>query len=599
MKYRKELPLLFLLLIGVLFTLQSCKKDDGNSSEPIEISLNDTEARPLQILNIEVSGMDALNASYLGSIGEIETEFYPSNESNSSFLVCVVPEDISTGAHELSIEIDGSSYTSSINILANEPVSTPDDVFDQYYNDYTTAEYIDFIDEVELENALNELRALPQDEKILAAQMLANNRVILDDIAQLIADTESETGLEYGKQQACGVLCVIGGATAIIGAFISAPVVTAVGLGVLAGLVARALKPVLTALWEKVSTGVTSALRLGYDRMAYITELVYDEAIQMISNKTEQVPDTIYIENGSPLKLAIKTVREPLISESNRSTYTEVNAFLEAYYRLKSFLQGTDYQVPELESGEISDFAGDLNDFSISVDNSLVTVSNISGTPQLAEVSFDSPQEGAHIFNFTYSYENIEGTVSSFTQTARLLNINTYGSFNGPSVNFSASNNDELVNARIYNGNQVRIWLGNASGSISPDSTGTTGEMDDLYLELSGYNGVGTYTAYSLNTGEGISNFNSDVNLVYDYDIDDFGGANHCSYFSGAVGGNGSEGISGSVTITDEEQIGPYLVLEGSFDITLTVDANTHTLGQGTCNLPATFTGNFRVAAEY
>jgi hypothetical protein len=70
---------LFLLLSVVLV---SCKKDTGGGeeNEPTQITLNVGEARPLQILSAEITGTSIQAASYSGSIGEVEVEFYPSNE---------------------------------------------------------------------------------------------------------------------------------------------------------------------------------------------------------------------------------------------------------------------------------------------------------------------------------------------------------------------------------------------------------------------------------------------------------------------------------------------------------------------------------------
>lgn len=589
------------LALWVGIVLVSCKKDTGGGDgvDPVEMSIGASEVRPLQILPVAVSGVSLVNAAYNGTIGGMDVEFYPANENAYSSLVCVVPENIGTGIQTITVDIEGQTLSSDVNVLPNETITTPEDVFDQFYADYTTTEYAEFIDEAEFQSALDDLRALPETDRLMAAQMLANNRVALDNIAQAIANAEAETGLSYGKvDAACGILCVIGGATAVIGTFLSAPIATAVGIGVLAGLVAKALKPVVTALWNKLVTGVTAALRLGYDRMAYITELVYDQADQMISNKVEEIPDTIYLENGSPLKLAVKTVREPIISENNRAEFTEVGSFLDMYYDLVDFLAGTEYQVPALQNGEVADYALDLDDFSISVDNPLVTVSEISGTPELAEVTFDSPQQGAHVFDFTYSYVNEEGLESSFTQTARLLNISTFGNWSGAGSSFSATNDDYELHCALsqdgFYGTVVTVGLGNAAGSSDPDCTGVV-FFDELRFVLAGYDGPGTYDAYTFSSERGVREVDVDVNLGWNYDIDDFFGDDHCGFFSGSNG----EGIAGTVTITSDEWIGSKFVVDGNFNVTLTQEADGYTpYGTGPCGLPVSFTGDFRVAAN-
>ena len=588
--------ILFFFLLAL--ALVSCTKESGGGDGPeqTQITLNVSEARPLQILTAGISGASVQGGTYFGSIGGIEVTFVPTNEQSTSSLVCVVPENVGAGMQTLTVEVDGETLTSDLTILPNETIGVPMDVFDQFYADYTTAEYAPFIDENELQTALDDLRALPESDRLIAAQMLANNRVVLDNIAQVIADAEAQTGLGFGKTQSCDMLCIIGAAAAVVGAFVTAPIGSAIGLGILAGYVARALKPVVTALWNKVVTGIVAAVRLGYDRMAYVTELVYDEADQMISNKVEEVPDTIFLENGRPLKLAIKTVREPIVSEDNRSEYAEVGVFLDAYYRLQNFLTGTEYQVPALESGEVEDFALDLDDFSISVDNPLVTVSEITGTPELAEVVFDSPQQGAHIFNFTYSYVNDEGTESNFTQTARLTNISTFGNWSGAGSSFSATNDQDLVSGVAeYDGNanaELRIWIGDRSGSTLPEYTGVKA-LDELWFLIDGYNGPGTYAPYNPSTSNGIRQVSIYANGLYDYDTDEFVEDDLCWYLES---GNMGEGIGGSVTITNEELIGPFLVLDGDFTIIVTSDGVQN--GDGNCSFPASVSGSFRTAVS-
>lgn len=591
------------LALWVGIVLVSCKKDTGGGDgvDSVEMSISASEVRPLQILPVAVSGVSLVNAAYNGTIGGMDVEFYPANENAYSSLVCVVPENVGTGIQTITVDIEGQTLSSDVNVLPNETISTPEDVFDQFYADYTTTEYAEFIDEAEFQSALDDLRALPETDRLIAAQMLANNRVALDNIAQSIANAEAETGLSYGKVDAsCGILCVIGGATAVIGTFLSAPIATAVGIGVLAGLVAKALKPVVTALWNKLVTGVTAALRLGYDRMAYITELVYDQADQMISNKVEAIPDTIYLENGSPLKLAVKTVREPIISENNRDEYTEVGGFLDMYYDLVDFLAGTEYQVPSLQNGEVADYALDLDDFSISVDNPLVTVSEISGTPELAEVTFDSPQQGAHVFDFTYSYVNEEGLESSFTQTARLLNIEQYVNWSGTS-SFSDTDSrsmdvrtDLFENVNMENDRWVNFELGNFWHVNDHETYSGVVRVDRVYFRITDYTGPGTYTNVTGTFPDvGVMDVNIKVNVPFEmstgnwlWDNTDF-----CTYAESSYG----QGYSATVTVIEDEWIADYLVITGTFNITVT---NPSIHNSGSCTSPANFTGNFQVAAE-
>jgi hypothetical protein len=511
---------------------------------------------------------------------------------------------VGAGIQTLTIEVNAEVLTASLTVLPNETVNTPEDVFDTFYADYTTPEYIDFIDEVEFQVALDELRALPEPDRLIAAQMLANNRVILDNIAQVIANAEAETGLDFGKTETGGILFVIGAATAVIGVFLSAPIATAVGVGVLAGLVLKALKPVVKALWNKLVTGVTMALRLGYDGMSYITELVYDAGNQIIESKVEALPDTIFLENGSALKFAVKTVREPIISEENREEYAELGTFLDMYNRLQDFLAGTDYQIPSLETGEIADFALDLDNFSISVDNPVVDVSEITGTPELAAVSFDSPVDGAHIFNFTYTYVNDEGTETSFTQTARLMNISEYADWSGAGVSFSDTDSRSVIGSTVIiqsSGESQRyfnISLGNFWHVNDPAFTGVV-RVNTVYFRIEDYEGPGTYTVVTGNfPDQGIMDVTMRCNAPYDSDQGAWLWSNtdYCLFSEAGYGA----GYDATVTIADEEWIGNILVLEGNFNITMLNNGNSGGIGipSSSCPAPTTFTGDFRIAAE-
>lgn len=597
------MPHRYLLIIFVFaLNLFSCVKEKPDNSYYGTVSLTPltSEVRPLQMLSFYVENYNVQDGNVSATLGGIELELYPQDEYNDKMLVALVPEGISTGTNSLEGNVNGTPFSASINVLPNVSITSPSDVFDQFYSDFTTAEYADYVDETELSAALNELRSLPDAEKLYAAQMLANNRLILDNIAQVMADAEALTGLGFNKS-ACDILCVLGASAGVIGAFISAPIVSAVGIGVLTGLVARALKPVIVGLWNKAVDGITAAIRLGYDRMAYITELVYDPALQMINNKTQALPDTIYLENGSPLKLAIKTVRQPIVTEANRDSIAEVGTFLDLYYKLKAKLYGSEFNVPELETEETEDFALDLDNFSVSVDNSLVTVSQITGTPELAEISFDSPQEGAHVFNFTYSYQNDEGEITQFTQTARLLNITEYTNWSGMGISFSDTDPRSATGTTdTYEpdpGNVVRwftVDLGNFWHVNDSSYTGLI-RVNQVGFRIGSYTGPGTYNTatYNGNALVGISDIDIDNDVPFDKSTRDWlwGNTDYCVY---AESGTGT-GNTTTVTITNEEQIGPYLVIEGNFNITINNDGYH---SPTSCSLPASFSGDFRVAGN-
>lgn len=253
----------------------------------------------------------------------------------------------------------------------------------------------------------------------------------------------------------------------------------------------------------------------------------------------------------------------------------------------------------------MEDFALDLDDFFISVDNPLVTVSEISGTPELAEVTFDSPQQGAHVFDFTYSYTNEEGMESSFTQTARLLNINEYANWSGAGVNFSDTRDRSINGASsvieyelgVF-GRYFNVELGNFHSDIGQNEI-TSGivRVNQLDFRLENYDGVGVYNGVSLDPlSRGVSYVSIGTNHPWELNatghefLDTY--TDYCNFGSGEY----NQYQNSTVTITDEEIIGPYRVIEGSFSITITEGGYVDP--SATCTLPATFTGDFRLAVD-
>lgn len=420
----------FLLLALTIFTISnftSCKRDssnnNNNTTEKLEFDL--TEARPYQPISAVYKGGALRNQSYTGTIGSSEIVLGIAEGDNSnSVLVGLIPENVSVGAKVISIDIDGTTYTHNITILQNETVANPDALFDDFLATYTAAEYAQYFDDMaDFQAAINELKALPEADKQIAAQILANNKVAVDALAQSIRNAELNAGVNFGKNSSgCDAPCKIGAVAAVLGTVLSSPALATVGTGIIVALVLkRIVIPVIKALINKAIEGIKFALSLGYDRMATIAEMVYDTFLKEISNKTLALPDTIVLERGEPLKLSLKTIREPLIQESNRSQYAFVNSFLDLYNQVKAKLVPLQLALPAINEGqEVRDYATSLDGFSINVQgNSNVTVSPITGTPQQARVTFNATQSGPQPFTFTYSYKNERNETTSFTQRAR------------------------------------------------------------------------------------------------------------------------------------------------------------------------------------
>jgi hypothetical protein len=397
--------------------------NDDDSTLQLEFDL--TEARPYQPISAVYKGGALRNQSYTGTIGSSEIVFGIAEGDNSnSVLVGLIPENVSAGAKVISIDIDGTTYTHNITILQNETVANPDALFDDFLATYTAAEYAQYFDDMaDFQAAINELKALPEADKQIAAQILANNKVAVDALAQSIRDAELNAGVNFGKTgNGCDAPCKIGVVAGVLGTVLSSPALVSLGAGIIVGLVLkRIVIPVVKALINKVKEGIKFALSLGYDRMATIAEMVYDTFLKEISNKTLALPDTIVLERGKPLKLSLKTIREPLIQESNRSQYAFVNSFLDLYNQVKAKLVPLQLALPAVNEGqEVRDYATSLDGFAINVQgNSNVTASAITGTPQQAQVTFNATQPGEQPFTFTYSYTNERNETTSFTQRVK------------------------------------------------------------------------------------------------------------------------------------------------------------------------------------
>ncbi len=422
---------------AILFS--NCNRGGGLNDDDttLQLEFDLTEARPYQPISAVYKGGALRNQSYTGTIGSSEIVFAIAEGDNSnSVLVGLIPEGMAPGAKVISVDIDGTTYTHNITILQNETVSDPDALFDDFYTTYTAAEYAQYFDDMaDFQAAINELKALPEAEKQIAAQILANNKVAVDALAQSIRDAELNAGVNFGKTgSGCDAPCKIGAVAYVLGGILSSPALIAVGASVLSALVLkRIVIPVVKALITKAWEGVKFALSLGYDRMATIAEMVYDTFLKEISNKTLALPDTIVLERGKPLKLSLKTIREPLIQESNRSQYAFVNSFLDLYNQVKAKLVPLQLALPAINEGqEVRDYATSLDGFAINVQgNSNVTASAITGTPQQAQVTFIAAQPGEQPFTFTYSYTNEGNETTSFTQNAKFKDTDCLNPCNG------------------------------------------------------------------------------------------------------------------------------------------------------------------------
>lgn len=421
MKIRYVFQLALLVLL-----LANCSKN--NDSYTYNIQFDVDEARPYQPITILKIASDYYThqESYTATLGAEEIVFNRPeinySFSNEEAFVGYVPGNINPGTYELVIEIDGETYTHEIDILPNEIVVDPDILFSDFEQKYVNSDIFNYIeDTVDFKLALQELKSLQGDDKELAAQILANNIPAVEAIELALADAEQNTGRDFGKV-GCDIPCKVGAVTAVLGAVLSAPALTAIGTGVLATLVIkRIIIPVVKALIKKVYDAVVFTLNLGYDRMATVAEMVYDSAANLISNKTQALPDTLFVERGKALNLSIKTLREPIVKWDNRGAYAFVDDFFKVYDILIAKLSIIGLGLPGVSAGTVSDYPADLDGFSMEVDNPNVTVSNITGSTELASVTFNSSMSSELVFTFTYSYTNDLNEKSNISQLCKLV----------------------------------------------------------------------------------------------------------------------------------------------------------------------------------
>jgi len=597
---RNTLMTRYLLLFSMLVVgLCACKDDpDDSPAQQATMSLNVIEAMPLQVVTASVQGFEVGPAEYDGQVGGVSTVFVRSSEFALSTLSFIVPADLLPGAHVVEVDLMGDRLSATLQVMSGAMISDPDAVFDAFYDDYTSPAFAPLIDGQEFLSAINDLKALPEADKLMAAQMLANNRVAIDRLAVALADAEELTGQSFGKTEDCDAICKLGAIATVAGAFLASPAITAVGAGIFVGLVIRAFKPVVSALFAKLREAFSFGLQLGYDRMAYTYDLLFDPDDFTISNKVTDLPDTLFISGGQVLQLAIRTVREPLVSENNRDTYPVVGTLLDLYYRIQDAVAGSGSTLPPLMSGEVAAFPTGLEGFSISVDNPLVVPSAITGTPDLARVSFSTTQDGAHPFTFTYSYTNELGEVTSFSQPCRIFDISEYGYWSGPGVNFSSTDPDYITgHTGDYGEYDPTVWftieMSNFEQVNEPGGPDFI-NLDAVSLRLEDFNGIGTYTS-AAGTAIGTS-----VNASSPFDVsgEDFcGDPNLCAY-RGDIEGNHQITVNITEhTVYDVETVfGKPIVVAGDFTLTMFNQGSVSCFGSA-CALPATFSGTFRTVA--
>lgn len=407
--------------------LAACTKDDaqtGSENKTISFNINNDQLRPLQVASVYMGEEDFTLSEYTGMLGDFEVSFKSINSKTLSFLV---PEEISPGTVKLQLDVNGTQYSSEVKILENINFSDPQLVFENFYQQYYTNEFLN-IDRQSWEEVKAQFESLNEEEKRKAAQMLLNNRQLLDNLEIELKNfysgyRNSNPESSQTKMAESNKLAIAGLTVALVGALITSPVVAAVGAGITVGLalevVIKSFKIITDAAMPKVYQALEVTYGLGYNRMAYTTELVYDAAERRILNKEQELPSQIVLREKEKLNLSVQLVTTPLVSEENRGEYDIVDELLDSISKLQEMLSGY-FEIPGPPMEEFARFAENLQNFSVSVDNPDVEVSELSGTPEDASVFFETEKLEDQEFTFTYSYENEEGEISSISQGIKL-----------------------------------------------------------------------------------------------------------------------------------------------------------------------------------
>lgn len=112
---------LLLLLLPVFFF--SCKKDDGDDSPNAVFLLEKESYQALELAAIKLEGIELYDSIYDGTLnGSVAFKLIHTD----SFLVFMVPQNLSIGPQDISVEINGKKFTETFQLTASAAIAQPD-----------------------------------------------------------------------------------------------------------------------------------------------------------------------------------------------------------------------------------------------------------------------------------------------------------------------------------------------------------------------------------------------------------------------------------------------------------------------------------------
>lgn len=373
-------PGIYLLMAIVIF-VASCTKNSNVEIEetPTELAKissnsNQTSYSPLQLALLAYSGEPGESFDGLGSFGRQTVEVF----LQDTLLAFLVPQSIAPGNY--SLQIPGFENSVSVNVIAGMEISNPD----QYVTDFVNLESMpDGEDKNSLSASLNEFNSLPQQQKLVAATFIANNRELLDALEQDAAQLEDMMAeqsfsqasmLKSASTSDCGKMCMLAQVTKVaLSAIVVAEVGTVaaittgvvigidVGLSIITGKRSYILNVAIPGLLSVVKAFVI-------DRMAIAYEKIFDYSVDQIGiNKSVRLVNNfepLDIDNKRMhfvLKLPYRTLNQSDAGSGN----SYFAAFIDAYNKMSavwseyfsefgtwpSLVDDMGYEVAKIESG--------------------------------------------------------------------------------------------------------------------------------------------------------------------------------------------------------------------------------------------------------
>lgn len=344
----------------------------------------------------------------MGEISDTEIELYKANDTTLLFIM----PDISSGNSVLNVFIDENEYAVSFNILESVQIDDPAVYIDNYFNSFTIPEGEDY-DEIrnELDELLDEFNSLNHQDKIQAAQVIAANRAILDEVNTIIDDLLSYSS---NKQLSCNqiertakVKCLVLNYTIVI-AKLATPVV---GLSLWGGTVGSPILGVGSAAGAFIggSVGILIVKKFMKNTLAKSSEiwnnLSYStfEPYEVMINTNKTTYDN-NVEKDIDLIIKYVNIQDKQYSQSWLSNFMFYFGEFRNYW--SELMDTSPPDFAELIQDE--DFADNFDFLSISVLNNPNVIGVLSGSVENLKVQFTTQEAQNQSFTYRITYNDGE-----------------------------------------------------------------------------------------------------------------------------------------------------------------------------------------------